>query len=221
MEFLSSRPDATTEGGQESQSRLIAESLEHASTQEDLTEGWDRLGSYMQGMGFEEKETANYLSSLMLHHGQDILVRRAPLVSAFESIEKDVPLPVRPLDAEPNAALLGNGRGEETGIGVALTGGFGWFADSKVAGAYGFIPNHSHLQASPLRADSLSHAKKGSELMRRVEGEIEPSDFLFFIMRAHRSAFPEGKLKEEDYDEVTGEVKPFILRVYGKSRQAQ
>lgn len=200
--------------------RELADNIEHAHTQEELLQGWKEFTAYLSQLGFEEKDTNAYLSSLMLNHGSEIVVRRGALASVFESLEKKVQVSVNPIDTEPNAALLGNGKGEETGIGVALTGGFGWFVENKIAGVYGFLPNPTQLRVSDLTKDSLSHTKKGAELMKRIDGVIAPEDFLFFLTRTHKSAFPEALLTDEDYDETTGEVNPFILRVYGKSRPA-
>lgn len=205
----------------DSESRELAGKLLEAKDEESLMEGWSSLTSYMEKIGFEEKDVNAYLSSLMMHHGQDIIVRRGSLFRTLEAVQNQSSIEMSPLDQEPNASLLGNGKGDQNGIEVALTGGFGWFVENKIAGVYGFMPEQSPLEIKSIAQGSLSEAKRGSSLMRRVEGSIRAEDVLFFLLRAHKSAFPTELLKEEDYDEATGEVNPFILRMYAKSRQSQ
>lgn len=197
-----------------------ADKILEASDQVSLLEGWNELASYMKNLGFEEKDASSYLASLMTHHGQEIIVRRGSLFRTLDAVQHHSSIDMTPLDQEPNAALLGNGKGGQNGIEVALTGGFGWFVENKVAGVYGFLPQHSKIEMKPITEDSLSGTKQGSSLMRRVEGSIDSDDILFFLLRAHKRAFPEKLLQDDDYDEMTGEVNPFILRVYAKSRQS-
>lgn len=208
------------EKNSDSPSRKIADGILESKNQEELLESWKNLESYMKGMGFEKKDTDVYLSSLMLHHGQEIIVRRGSLFRTLDAVQRHSSIDMLPLDQEPNASLLGNGKGDQNGIEVALTGGFGWFVENKVAGVYGFLPEHSSLEVKSISQGSLSETKQGSSLMRRVEGTIDADDMLFFLLRAHKSAFPEQLLQDEDYDGMTGEINPFILRLYAKSRQS-
>lgn len=208
------------EKGDSSPSRKMAEAILEAKDNESLLESWKGLEAHMEQVGFKHKDVEAYISSLMMHHGQDVIVRRGSLFRALDAVQNHASLTITALDQEPNASLLGNGKGGETGIEVALTGGFGWFVENKVAGVYGFIPQHSKLESKPVTAGSLSESKQGSSLMRRIEGSIDAEDILFFLLRTHKSAFPEELLKEEDYDDMTGEVNPFILRLYAKSRQS-
>lgn len=207
------------ERGSDSPSRKIADGILESKDKESLLEGWKDLESYMEEIGFEKRDADTYLSSLMIHHGQEIVVRRGSLFRALDAVQSHSSIEITPFDQEPNASLLGNGKGEQTGIEVALTGGFGWFVENKVAGVYGFLPEHSSVEVKAISQDSLSDTKKGSFLMRRVEGTIDAEDVLFFLLRSHKSAFPEELLKDEDYNDLTGEVNPFILRLYAKSRQ--
>lgn len=202
------------------QSAVISRKIEQSIEKEGVsTEGWKEMEVYMRELGFTEKETEPYLSSLMMHHGNEIIVRRGSLHRMFSSLEHKNPMPIHALDAEPNAAILGNGKSEVNGIEVALTGGFGWFVDKKVAGVYGFLPSRSLLECDRINADSNSRSKEGAELMRRVDGDLDPEDILFVLFRIHKSAYPEELMKDEDFDEKTGEANQFILRLYAKSRQ--
>lgn len=202
------------------QSSVISRKIEQSIESDDVSaEGWKEMDAYMRELGFAEKEAEPYLSSLMMHHGNEIIVRRGSLHRMFSSLEHKNPMSIHALDAEPNAAILGNGRSEVNGIEVALTGGFGWFVDRKVAGVYGFLPSHSHLECDRINADSNSQGKEGSELMRKVDGDLHPEDILFVLFRIHKSAYPEELMKDEDFDERTGEANQFILRLYAKSRQ--
>lgn len=202
------------------QSDAISHTIEQAlDNGEALADGWKEMNEYMRELGFTEKEPESYLSSLMGHHGNEIVVRRSSLQRMFSSLKHDTPMPIHALDAEPNAALLGSGKTGVNGIEVALAGGFGWFIDRKVAGVYGFLPTHSHMECDQIQADSNSHTKEGGQLMRRVDGELDPKDILFILFRIHKSAYPEELLKDEDFNQETGEVNQFIVRVYAKNRQ--
>lgn len=195
------------------------------SNPENSFESWEDLAQQMKSLGFIEKNTEEYLSSVVLMHGAGILVRRADLAPVFSSLENASSFKIKHMDTEPNAALLGGIKKEKNGLEIsgieaALSGGFGWVVQNKVAGVYGFTTEHSQLKVAQLPKDSLSLSKKYGEIMRGVEGEVSAEDVVFFLLRIHKSAYPESLCRDEDFDDLTGERKPFVLRLYAKNHQA-
>lgn len=191
---------------------------------ETQIESWKGFEQGLESLGFMEKDTYTYLASAALNHGSDILVRRADLGKVFSAIEKSEPLTIKQLDNEPNAAILGKESKEQnsskiSGIEAALTGGFGWLVEGKVAGLFGFFSGNQNLKVSGLDENSPSLTKKYAEVMRGVSGSVPPNDIVFVLLRIHKSVYPKSLCKEEDFDESTGELNPFILRLYAKSRQ--
>lgn len=190
---------------------------------EGQIESWKSFETGLGKIGFSKMNTITYLASVSLHHASDILVRRADLTKVFEAIENSVPLIITQADKEPNAAILGRetkeqGSSKISGIEAALDGGFGSLVEGKVVGVFGFSSGSS-LKISGLEKNSPSLTKKYSEVMRGVSGSVPSEDIIFIVLRIHKSVYPESLCKEEDFDEKTGEVNPFILRVYGKNRQ--
>lgn len=195
------------------------------SNPDNSFESWENLVQEMKGLGFIEKNVKQYLSSIVHMHGGHILVRRADLMPVFDSLENASSFKIKHMDTEPNAALLGVVKKDKNGVEVsgveaALSGGFGWVVENKVAGVYGFTAEHSHLKVSLLPPDSRSFSKKNGEIMRGVEGEVSSKDIIFILLRIHKSAYPESLCKDEDFDNLTGERNPFVLRLYAKNHQA-
>ena len=153
----------------------------------------------------------------------------------FSALEKNSQLHVSRYDTEPNVAILGSidststGDSKISGIEASMTGGFDWLVNGKVSCVYGFDTEHSNITVSDLTKDSPSHSKKYSETMKGIEGDINPESVLFFLLRIHKNAYPEELCKDEDFNYVMDSVsrarvqvrKPFVLRLYKKSRQTQ
>lgn len=209
---------ARLEKAKESHSRSFADTIATAENETELLASWRAFEEHMQSLGFAEREAGTYLASLAVHHGHEVIVRRESMHRVVDALEENVPIAMQSFDQEPNAALLGNRKEGFDGISVAMAGGFGWFVDDKVAGVYGMLPDHSRLHTEGVEPGSLSETKQGSSLMKRIEGSIDPKDILFFLFRIHRSAYPAQLLNDTDYDEMTGEVNNFIVRLYAKSR---
>lgn len=193
----------------------IKEEIEE--TKKFSPETWNAFESSLQVLGFNKKETEAYLTNVATFHGQEVLVRRAGMYKVFDGLENGNGLDINPLDMEPNAVLLGK---DATGIETALSSGFGWMVNGKIAGVLGFVPEHSQLSIDMIESESVTQHKKDSELMRRVSGKLVPEDVLFILFRVHESAFPKEMLEETDMD-ATGDANPFIFRLYAKTRQAQ
>ncbi|MBP6888705.1 MAG: hypothetical protein KBC21_03295 [Candidatus Pacebacteria bacterium] len=200
----------------------LAESI--TNNVEHSVESWKAFETQLEDLGFVERNPEQYLSSVAQLHGSEVLVRRANFGPVFTSLEKKEPLYVKRLDTEPNAALLGVSKRSQNGVEVsgieaALAGGFGWLIENKVAGVYGFVSDHSNVKVSDLVKDSPSLAKKYAEVMKGIEGSIAPEDILFVLFRIHKSAYPEALCLDEDFDDLTGDRKPFQIRLYAKNRQ--
>lgn len=178
---------------------------------------WLSFEHSLGGIGFiKNDEAKRYLKSVATLYGGEILVRRANMQRLLTGMENNNLYNVSPLDSEPNATLLGS---HAEGVESALTSGFGWLVEGKVVGVFGFTNEHSNLNVENIKQTSLSHHKKDGHLMRRISGDITKEDVLFTLFRIHKSIYPESLLENYDYDETTGEVNPFIVRLYTKNRQ--
>lgn len=203
----------------ESLSRSISENIEISLENNMLlVDSWKKFDLFINDLGFEKKEVDKYLTSASMHHGSEIFVRRGSLHRLLDSLHDKRSLQITAMDQEPNAALLGNLQSSVNGIEVALEGGFGWFVENKVAGVFGFIPHNSSFHSDSVHSGA-SLSKQGAHLMRRIEGSIESDEVLFLLLRIHKSAYPEDLLIDEDFDNVTGEKKSFILRLYAKNHR--
>lgn len=180
-------------------------------------ETWSVFEASLRSLGFSKKETEPYLTNVATLHGQEVFVRRASMYKVFDSLENGNGIDINPLDTEPNAVLLGK---DVAGIEAALSSGFGWLVNGKIASVFGFIPEHSPLSIDMIDSESVTHHKKDGDLMRRVSGKLLPEDVLFMLFRIHKSAFPEQMLEDEDMDGME-DANPFIFRLYAKNRQAQ
>lgn len=187
-------------------------------------DGWKDFEKKLASLGLVKRDTEKYLSSVALMHGSEVMVRRANLEDVFSSLENGKDIHIKRLDNEPNAALLGSEHKEEglskiSGIEATLEGGFGWLVSNKVAGVFGFTMEHSHIKVSELDKNSPSLTKKYGEVMKGVEGNVSGEDILFIFLRIHKSVYPEDLCEDIDFNETTGEINPFILRVYAKNHQ--
>lgn len=193
---------------------LLKREVQHEK--EFSLESWQSFEESIETLGFKKKDAQAYLTNVATHHGYDVFVRRASMNRLLEGMEHDEPLNIAPLDLEPNVSLLGR---DASGVESALSSGFGWVVDNKIAGAFGFTNNDSHLSVDLLKDESLSHQKKSGELMRRISGKLVKEDVLFVMFRIHKSVFPKEMLEESDTDDM-GDLYPFIIRLYAKHRQA-
>jgi hypothetical protein len=200
--------------------------LRESLGQDDIEkqEGWSLFEKELLLLGLHKKDALQYLSNVSKMHGGEVIVRRANIEHVLSSLKEEKPLSIIRLDSEPNAAILGKEYKEGndsriSGVEAAMEGGFSSLVEGKVAGVFGFTTEHSHLTVSLLDKSSPSLMKKHGETMRGVEGSLMPEDVLFILFRIHKSVYPEALCVEEDFDEMTGELNPFILRLYAKNRQ--
>ena len=211
-------------GFQEEDLSLLRESVTLGDLEKK--EGWDAFDVYLSTLGLLKKDAESYLSSVSKMHGTDVFVRRANVEHVFSSLRDNEPLRIQRLDSEPNAAILGSEYKDKhsshiSGIEAAMDGGFSWLVEGKVAGVFGFTTDHSNLKVSQLDASSPSLQKRHGEVMRGIEGSVSSQDILFVLLRIHKSVFPEDLCTDGDFDEITGERHPFVLRLYAKNRQIQ
>lgn len=208
----------------------LKNSLEGGSSQQ--MGGIKKFEQELLSLGFTTRNAETYLTSVSRMHGSNVIVRRARMQNVFSSLETGKSLHIARFDTEPNAALMGathiTPQGSEiSGIEAAMAGGFDWLVDGKVAAVFGFTKDKSQVTVSDLPKDSPSLTKKYGEVMKGVEGDLHPDDILFLLFRFHKSAYPDELCEDEDFydikDEMSGRMtevrKPFVLRLYAKSRQ--
>ena len=190
----------------------------------------------IESLGYISSLPETYLASVSSMYGSKIIVRRSKMEPVFSAIENDTSLHISKYDTEPNAAILGSvdkvhpRDSKISGIEASMNGGFDWIVHGKVACVFGFLlTENSVISVSEIPKDSPSHTKEYAHTMRSIEGDVNPKDILFFLVRTHKDFYPEELCEDEDFYDVFDPVtrknvkvrKQYVLRLYKKIHQTQ
>ncbi len=199
------------------------------------SEGIVSFEKSIESLGFTSSSPETYLTSVSSMYGSKIIVRRSKMEPVFSAIENNTPLHISKYDSEPNAAILGSvdtthpRDSKISGIEASMTGGFDWIVHGKVACVFGFLTNNSDITISEIPKDSPSHKKEYSNTMKSIEGDLNPKDILFFLIRTHKDFYPEELCEDDDFYDIFDPVtkknvkvrKQYVLRLYKKIHQTQ